>query len=71
MGGASDTELEEVKRSFLTSDSVRPDLGVPVLVSLEHQYSKLAAMSSTAADGKQYQVLFLLTGEAIVMRSRL
>ncbi|XP_060937608.1 semaphorin-4A-like [Limanda limanda] len=58
---ATDSELEEVKRSFLTSAGVKPVTDGPVVVSSEHQYSRVAAMRTTAANGKQYTVLFLLT----------
>ncbi|XP_044062751.1 semaphorin-4B-like [Siniperca chuatsi] len=61
LDNASDSDLAEVKRSFLTSDSVKP-VGVgPVLVSSAQQYSRVAAMRTQAANGKQYTVLFLLT----------
>ncbi|XP_020512671.1 semaphorin-4A [Labrus bergylta] len=58
---ASDTDLEEVKNSFLTSRSVTPVGNAPVMVSSEQQYSRVAAMRTQAANGKQYTVLFLLT----------
>ncbi|XP_045898438.1 semaphorin-4A-like [Micropterus dolomieu] len=61
LDNASDSELAEVKRSFLTSNSVKP-VGVgPLAVSSGQQYSRVAAMRTQAADGKQYTVLFLLT----------
>ncbi|KAM6995523.1 semaphorin-4A-like [Tautogolabrus adspersus] len=58
---ASDSDLEEVKNSFLTSKSVKPVGNAPVMVSSEQQYSRVAAMRTQAANGKQYTVLFLLT----------
>ncbi|XP_053288532.1 semaphorin-4A isoform X1 [Pleuronectes platessa] len=58
---ATDSELEEVKRSFLTSGGVKPVTDGPAVVSSEHQYSRVAAMRTMAANGKQYTVLFLLT----------
>ncbi|XP_019964287.2 semaphorin-4A-like isoform X1 [Paralichthys olivaceus] len=58
---ATDSELEEVKRSFLTSGGVKPVADGPVVVSSEHQYSRVVAMRTTAANGKQYTILFLLT----------
>ena len=64
LSNASDSVLAEVKRSFLTSDSVKPDGGGPIVVSSGEQYIRVAAMVTEAADGKQYTVLFLLTGEA-------
>uniref|UniRef100_A0A3B4XYF9 Semaphorin-4B-like n=1 Tax=Seriola lalandi dorsalis TaxID=1841481 RepID=A0A3B4XYF9_SERLL len=61
LDNASDSELAEVKKSFLTGSSVRPVSDGPVLVSSEQQYSRVAAMRTTAADGKQYTILYLLT----------
>ncbi|XP_036931417.1 semaphorin-4A [Acanthopagrus latus] len=61
LSNASDSVLAEVKRSFLTSDSVKPDGGGPIVVSSGEQYIRVAAMVTEAADGKQYTVLFLLT----------
>ncbi|XP_035020363.2 semaphorin-4A isoform X2 [Hippoglossus stenolepis] len=58
---ATDSELDEVKRCFLTSGGVKPVTDGPVVVSSEHQYSRVAAMRTTAANGKQYTILFLLT----------
>lgn len=63
LDSASDSELAEVKRSFLTSGSVRPIGGGPIIFSLVQRYSRVAAMTTQAANGKQYTVLFLLTGE--------
>ncbi|XP_038568319.1 semaphorin-4A-like [Micropterus salmoides] len=61
LDNASDSELAEVKRSFLTNNGVKP-VGVgPLVVSSGQQYSRVAAMRTQAADGKQYTVLFLLT----------
>ncbi|XP_070690834.1 semaphorin-4A-like [Pempheris klunzingeri] len=61
LDNASDSELTEVKRSFLTSDGVNPLGGGPVVVSPGRRYSRVAAMRTQATDGKQYTVLFLLT----------
>ncbi|XP_035529007.1 semaphorin-4A [Morone saxatilis] len=58
---ASDSELQEVKKSFLTSDSVKPVGASQIVVSSEQQYSRVAAMRTQAADGKQYTILFLLS----------
>ncbi|KAK9514440.1 hypothetical protein VZT92_027907 [Zoarces viviparus] len=58
LDSASDSELAEVKKSFLTSGSVRGD---PVVVSSEQRYSHVTAMRTQAADGQHYTVLFLLT----------
>nr|UTQ93900.1 semaphoring-4A [Micropterus salmoides] len=61
LDNASDSELAEVKRSFLTNNGVKP-VGVgPLVVSSGQKYSRVAAMRTQAADGKQYTVLFLLT----------
>ncbi len=62
---ASDTELAEVKKSFLTSGSVKPHGVGPIVVSSEQRYSRVAVMRTQAASGKQYTVLLLLTGEAL------
>lgn len=53
--------LPEVKKSFLTSSSVQPVGDRPVVVSLEQRYSRVTAMRTQAADGKDYTILFLLT----------
>uniref|UniRef100_A0A673ASJ3 Sema domain-containing protein n=1 Tax=Sphaeramia orbicularis TaxID=375764 RepID=A0A673ASJ3_9TELE len=53
--------LLEVKKSFLTSNSVQPLGDRPLIVSLEQRYSRVTAMRTTAADGKDYTILFLLT----------
>ncbi|XP_008296859.1 semaphorin-4B [Stegastes partitus] len=58
---SSDSELMEVKKSFLTSGSVRPVGGSPIVVSSEQQYKRVAVMRMQAVDGKQYTVLFILT----------
>ncbi|XP_078143449.1 semaphorin-4A [Centroberyx gerrardi] len=58
---ATDAVLVEVKKSFLTSDSVKPVGGVPVVISTGHRYSRVVAMTTQAANGKEYTVLFLLT----------
>ncbi|KAM3613459.1 uncharacterized protein V6R79_000008 [Siganus canaliculatus] len=58
---SSDSELAEVKRSFLTSDSVMPEGEAPIFMSSGQRYSRVAAMRTKAASGKQYTVLFLLT----------
>ncbi|XP_074510481.1 semaphorin-4A-like [Sebastes fasciatus] len=58
LDSATDSELAQVKKSFLTSDSVG---GSPIVVSSGQQYSHVTAMRTQAADGKQHTVLFLLT----------
>ncbi|KAM8870285.1 semaphorin-4A-like isoform 2-T2 [Spinachia spinachia] len=58
LNNASDFELSQVKRSFLTSSSVRGDV---IAASSEQRYSRVAAMRTQAADGRSYTVLFLLT----------
>ncbi|XP_070768446.1 semaphorin-4A-like [Enoplosus armatus] len=58
---ASDFVLAAVKRSFLTSNSVKSVGANPIVVSSGQQYSRVAAMTTQAANGKQYTVLFLLT----------
>lgn len=63
LGNASDSILAEVKKTFLTSSSVKSDGGAPVFVSSGRRYSRVAAMRTRAADSKQHTVLFLLTGE--------
>uniref|UniRef100_A0A8C9XTF2 Uncharacterized protein n=1 Tax=Sander lucioperca TaxID=283035 RepID=A0A8C9XTF2_SANLU len=61
LDSASDSELEQVKKSFLTARSVTPVGGGPVVVSSGQQYSHVTALRTQAASGKQYTVLFLLT----------
>ncbi|XP_034409974.1 semaphorin-4A-like [Cyclopterus lumpus] len=63
LDSASDLELAQVKKSFLTSGSVRGD---PIVVSSGHQYSQVAAMRTQAASGNQYTVLFLLTESGLL-----
>ncbi|KAF1388556.1 hypothetical protein PFLUV_G00091500 [Perca fluviatilis] len=58
---ASDSELEQVKKSFMTSGKVKPVGGGPVVVSSGQQYSHVAALRTQAANGNPYTVLFLLT----------
>ncbi|KAM9852017.1 semaphorin-4A [Aulostomus maculatus] len=58
---ASDNELEEVKRSFLTSRSVTPLGGSPILVSSQQRYSRVAAMRTEGTNRQQYDILFLLS----------
>ncbi|XP_054476879.1 semaphorin-4B-like [Anoplopoma fimbria] len=63
LDSASDSELAQVKKSFLTSNRVR---GNPIIVSSGQQYSHVTAMRTQAANGKQYTVLFLLTGSGFL-----
>ncbi|XP_058503631.1 semaphorin-4A isoform X2 [Solea solea] len=58
LGGASDSELEMVRMSFLTRGGVRAL--APLLVSSEQSFSRVAAMRTTTVDGKHYSILFLL-----------
>ncbi|KAM4601466.1 semaphorin-4A [Polymixia lowei] len=58
---ATDADLEKVKRNFLTHDSVRPVGGAPVVMSAGQRYSRVVAMTTQAANNKEYSVLFLLT----------
>ncbi|XP_059195927.1 semaphorin-4B-like [Centropristis striata] len=60
LGNASDSDLAQVKKSFLTSGGVKPMGDGPVLVSAR-RYSHVAAMRTQAANQKTYTVLFLLT----------
>lgn len=64
LDNVSDSVLAEVKKSFLTSNSIKPDGLGPIVVSSEHRYSRVAVMRTQAANNKHYTVLFLLTGEA-------
>ncbi|XP_071324867.1 semaphorin-4A-like isoform X2 [Trachinotus anak] len=61
LDGATDSQLAEVKRSFLTGSGVKPVTDGPLVVSSGQQYSRVAAMRTKAANGKQYTVLYLLT----------
>lgn len=49
--------------SYLTDRSVKP-VG-PVFVFPEQKYSRVVVMKTTAANSRQYDVLFLLTGETL------
>uniref|UniRef100_A0A096M1J0 Semaphorin-4B-like n=1 Tax=Poecilia formosa TaxID=48698 RepID=A0A096M1J0_POEFO len=59
LSNSSDSELSEVRMSYLTSSNVQP-VG-PVLVFPEQKYSRVVVMKTTAANSQQYDVLFLLT----------
>nr|XP_020474506.1 semaphorin-4A-like [Monopterus albus] len=58
---ATDSELAEVKKSFLTSNGVKPVENSPIVVSSGKQYSRIAVMRTKAANGTAYTILFLLT----------
>ncbi|KAF7644700.1 hypothetical protein LDENG_00217200, partial [Lucifuga dentata] len=58
---APDSVLMEVKKSFLASSIVKPLGNAPVVVSTDEKYSRVAAMKTLAANGKEYTLLFLLT----------
>lgn len=66
LDAASDAELFEVKRSFLSSTEVKPATDAPLVVSSQHQFSRVAAMRTMAANGKWFTVLFLLTESGFV-----
>ncbi|XP_074538737.1 semaphorin-4B-like [Halichoeres trimaculatus] len=66
---ASDSDLHDVKKSFLTSGKVKPVGNAPVLVSSEQRYSRVAAMRVPAVNGKQYTVLFLLTDSGFLHKA--
>ncbi|XP_012712129.2 semaphorin-4B [Fundulus heteroclitus] len=53
---SSDSQLSEVKRSYLTSKRVKQH----DCISSEQKYSRVAVMRTQAASGKQYNILFLL-----------
>uniref|UniRef100_A0A3Q2GBS7 Semaphorin-4B-like n=1 Tax=Cyprinodon variegatus TaxID=28743 RepID=A0A3Q2GBS7_CYPVA len=59
LSNASDAELSEVKKSFLTNEDVHP--AEKVLVFPEQKYSRMVVMTTQAANGKQFNILFLLT----------
>ncbi|MEQ2199011.1 hypothetical protein XENOCAPTIV_022717, partial [Xenoophorus captivus] len=59
LSNSSDSELLRVKTNYLTSQSVTPGKQI---VSLEQKYSRLVVMRTQAANGKHYDILFLLTG---------
>ncbi|GAA6226688.1 semaphorin-4A-like isoform X2 [Lates japonicus] len=58
---ASDNALRFVKENFLADDSVRPVGRSLTMVSAEHNYSHLAVQRVSAANNRDYTVLFLLT----------
>lgn len=62
-GLEDDSLLAEMKRTFLTRGSVKADGEAPLFVSSGQRYSHVAAMRTQAADGREYTVLFLLTGD--------
>ncbi|KAM9310746.1 semaphorin-4A [Pholidichthys leucotaenia] len=57
----SDPDLEMVKKSFITSASVSPVGDGPIIVFPEQRYSRVVAMTTKAASGKEYTILYLLT----------
>lgn len=61
--GEKDAVLNELKKTFLSSTAAQPGGGAPLIVSLEHRYSRVAATRTPVVNGKQYTILFLLTGE--------
>uniref|UniRef100_A0A3P8XQN7 Sema domain-containing protein n=1 Tax=Esox lucius TaxID=8010 RepID=A0A3P8XQN7_ESOLU len=61
LDNASDTTLMAVRESFLASRSVRPRGGVPVIISPNQRYSRVAALQTQAANGQVYNILFLLS----------
>lgn len=61
--GKNNSVLSELKKTFLSSTAAQPSGGAPLIVSLEHRYSQVAATRTPVVNGKQYTVLFLLTGE--------
>ncbi|MEQ2234800.1 hypothetical protein ILYODFUR_035105, partial [Ilyodon furcidens] len=58
LSNSSDWELLRAKTNYLTSQSVTPGNQI---VSLEQKYSRLVVMRTQAANGKHYDILFLLT----------
>ncbi|TKS82743.1 Zinc finger protein 12 [Collichthys lucidus] len=66
LDNVSDSVLAEVKKSFLTSNSIKPDGLGPIVVSSEHRYSRVAVMRTRAANNKHYTVLFLLTESGFI-----
>lgn len=63
--GEKDTVLNELKKTFLSRTAGQPGRGAPPIVSLEHRYSQVVATRTPVVNGKQYTVLFLLTGERL------
>ncbi|KAE8277232.1 Semaphorin-4B Semaphorin-C [Larimichthys crocea] len=66
LDNVSDSVLAEVKKSFLTSNSIKPDGLGPIVVSSEYRYSRVAVMRTQAANNKHYTVLFLLTESGFI-----
>ncbi|XP_074469409.1 semaphorin-4A [Sebastes fasciatus] len=58
---ASDNALRFVKENFLADDSVQPVGRSLTMVSAEHNYSHLTVQRVTAANNRDYTILFLLT----------
>ncbi|KAG9335094.1 hypothetical protein JZ751_005770 [Albula glossodonta] len=61
MHAAADDKLNFVRSNFLTQRSVTPVGKGPVLVSPDQLYSRIAALRTQAANGRNFTVLFLLT----------
>lgn len=59
---ASDNTLRFVKENFLADDSVHPVGKSLTMVSPDQRYSHVVTQRVQAANGKDYTVLFLLTG---------
>ncbi|CAJ1061247.1 semaphorin-4A-like [Xyrichtys novacula] len=58
---ASDQDLGDVRKSFLTGEGVKPVKNTPLVVSPDQRYSRVVAERVKVVNGKEYTVLFLLT----------
>ncbi|KAL0984886.1 hypothetical protein UPYG_G00149960 [Umbra pygmaea] len=66
LSNATDSTLMAVKESFLASGRVGPEGGVPVLISPDQHYSRVAVLRTQAANGQNYSVLFLLSDSGFI-----
>lgn len=66
LSNSSDSDLSEVKKNFLTSRQIK---AVRLAVfSSEHKYSRVVVMKKQAANGRQYDVMFLLTESGFLQK---
>ncbi|XP_028819978.1 semaphorin-4A isoform X2 [Denticeps clupeoides] len=63
---ASDNALRFVKENFLAEENVHPVGQRLAMVSADQLYSNIAAQRVTAADGRNYTVLYLLTDSGLL-----
>lgn len=66
LSNSSDSDLSEVKKNFLTRRDVKAVR--QAVFSSEHKYSRVVVMKEQAANGRQYDIMFLLAGETLNLK---